>query len=387
MEIYGELVEIGALKGSLSENQDPTGRYALHQPGKTTVASIDLRADAPVEVARWRLRSADGLALHPSGERLARRIGPFVTLIDRDGREIAVHRTPTARPTWDGRLLEPGEEAPRWGMASEHLAFSGDGRWVWLAAHDEEGRPRVWLLDGETLEERDRFDALQTYAHFAVGGAGEPAPLEVMSEDWALTDPNRPEVLMLIQNAGDSFVGAHAFTASADGRVEVVRQEALAAMITRVDSYAIRAVRFMAGGERLLVMDRDGQFAIAPWPPEDRLLLKGVAPSRSLRGDHWQLRLPFSAESVGASRRYPDDWLELIQDMTLTSEHVLINIDLCPNAYATVALLALHPETLEPLGLIKRPRSRMGFGCVLHLGEDRFATVGRRQTKIWELRR
>ena len=52
----------------------------------------------------------------------------------------------------------------------------------------------------------------------------------------------------------------------------------------------------------------------------------------------------------------------------------------------TAAVMAYDPRTLEPLGLVRRPRSRMRYGPLKHLGGDLFAGEGSQTIELWRLR-
>ena len=95
---------------------------------------------------------------------------------------------------------------------------------------------------------------------------------------------------------------------------------------------------------------------------------------RHLQEDY-AVRLPWVADGID---------LEASEVLTITDAHLLMNID--ADGY-TVGMAALDPVTLEPLGLVKRPKDRLRFGEITHLGGDLFAGIGSSTTRLWRLRR
>lgn len=379
---YGALEPVSRLKAHdvLPSTTDPTGRFVGYRHG-TTVHILDVAPDAPVNVAVHK-HACGGYrtsAVHPDGRQLAVRdtVGQRLTMQDANGKVRQAVATETTLTDWVGNPLAPKTPPPQWGYGDETVSFSADGAHILLATHLPNGKACVQLYDTATLEVVDTLTDLRLYSYYATNGEVEFEPMANWSESWLSKEPLEPGLLLGVRNAGDSALGAFGIFAQ-DGRVQQLDPAKLSAAVFKVDNYCLTAVRLLPSG--LLVVDRDHHLGRVAWPPEadepKRLAHRQM--TAHLRNDDWEIALPWA--EPGARE------LEESEALSVTDDHVLLNID-DSESCETQAVVAFEPLTLEPLGLVKRPKSRLSFGEIEHLGGDLFAGSGKQTTQLWRLRR
>ena len=184
-----------------------------------------------------------------------------------------------------------------------------------------------------------------------------------------------PGLLLGIRNAGDSCFGVFGFEV-ADGRLVQVDPAGLSRSVFKVDNYFLRALQRLPG-DGLLVVDRDHHLGRLAWPPTGERPMASSHIVAHLRDDDFEIQIPwFSGDASD---------LEPSETLTVTSDHLLFNVD--ANGSFTVAMVAFDPVTLAPLGLVKRPKSRLRFSELVHLGDDLFAGAGSTSIHWWRLRR
>ncbi|MCB9792526.1 MAG: hypothetical protein H6741_07330 [Alphaproteobacteria bacterium] len=355
LPILGELEPVGALPGQLIPYVcSPDRRYVAARQGARTVSVVDVCDDSLPELARFTAAPSGDLALHPSGQRLAQRYWGDLHLCGPPTEILARKRHDLRYLTWNAEPVDR-RTTPAWAYAPESLSFSPDGRWLWFGSHTDQGAV-ILLLDAETLEIVD---------------AHHPGP-PCWGEGWRVNDEHAQGRQVYLVNAGDSLGGAYAVS-EREGRI--APQEGVQEAVEAVGTYYIRDLRFLPGGQSMLMIERDLLLAELPWPPGPPLRTR--YPTQGVFPTSLDIELPWYAPQ--------DGWLEVVDSVTVTPERLLLNIDHRPHGDRTVALLSLRADTWEVEGLVPRPKSRLEFRQLYHLGRERFVGVGRSRSQVFKL--
>jgi hypothetical protein len=213
---------------------DEGGGIAVHvaKPGLPRLRRIPLPEEARVPTGKANVafgQRRDGLqagALHPSGEVVAVATLDSIFLLDARG-EVNAHLAfcPSAASIDAGEVEEEEEE----GMGEpDALAFSPDGRLLWLSCSHVDESKRVYALDGDSLEVRGHLDA----GRFPIPAMATLHP-----------HPTAPEALLEIA-CGEEGTGV--IHLSLDGVLERIEpdhwQQAplfVAGVVPRGDAYAV----------------------------------------------------------------------------------------------------------------------------------------------------
>ncbi len=387
MDLYGTLESVGKLKGQniVAGCHDPTHRYAAYRRGRS-VKVVDTAPETPVEVASFKdmMYAYREMAIHPGGERLVVRDTFHQTLTVYGASGVEVQRSTGFKQestlmSWDGKVLAVRSPAPQWGYGNEHVSFSADGEHVMLLTHRADGQACVHLYVTDTLELVDTLTDLRLYSFYAVHGApGNPeyVPMHCWSECLFTQDPLEPGLVLAIRNAGDSCLGVMGLRV-VNGKLAQVDPPAISKSVLKVDNYVLYALRLLPEGG-MLVMDQDGFLARLPWPPDaEAPISEKLHVSEALQGDGDEVTLPWG--TFDAYELRPSDI------MTITEDHVLVSLIL--DQEEAVGLAALHPVSLEVLGLVAMPSSRLKFADLVHMGGDLFAGEGASTIHLWRLRR
>ena len=356
--IYGtlELVPTRARRKVLERTRDATGRYCGVRAGKN-LEVVDLAAPELPVVATFALPKdrTERARVGPDGRRIVVRHGAMLELHD-ETRTLASIETPTIAIDWQGRRVDP--LAPARDLADEHFGLTHDGKYVWLAAHDSSGRPSIMLFD-EALALLDTFDDLRSYSPYS---KAPYEPLARWSGSWLAPQPHAPGFIVGGVNYGDSCAAVLAFSVE-KGRLSV-EQELISKSVFGVDGYFLRDLRVTPQGE-LLVLTMDALFAALPWPPSTAA---SSAEPRIARAHPTKWLFSARRREIVLPFRHPPN-LTVIGCVDATADHVLCGIE--SEDGRTVALVALHPRSIEPLGLVRTPYA------MLHLlGRDLFSHAG-----------
>lgn len=354
--IYGELELATKLlrRKVLPRTRDATGRYCGVRAG-SRLELVDLGAPELPVVATF-ARAGENARASPDGRRIVVRWLGKLELRD-ETRTLASIRTPTVELDWRGQRLDPLAPTQQ-PLADEHFGITHDGKYVWLASHDESGRPCLFLYD-DALTLLDTFTDLRAYSPYV---KAPYEPLRCWSESWLRPQPHAPGWIVGGVNGGDSCLAVVAFRT--DGGRLTVEQEAISKSVFGVDAHFLRDLRVTPAGE-LLLMTSDSIFVVLPWPPSPAApRLSRVDPVRSLIRTRRDIVLPF---------RHPPD-LTVIGCVDATHEHVLCGIE--SGDGRTAAIVALHPVSFEPLGVVRTPRVLLEL-----LGRDLFSAAG----SVWRL--
>lgn len=373
--IYGALEAVAALKchAVMPGCCDPTGRFVGYRKGRNVVV-LDTAPDVPTSGAMFKEATSTRClnAISPDGARIAVRNVFAQTLEVRGPAKVQI-ATETRLMTWDGQVLPPRAPAPPWGYGDEHVAFDVTGEFVVLCTHLSDGQACVQAYRSDTLALVDTLTDLRLYSYYATDGQQPYAPMPNWSESFFVQDPLEPGLILGVRNAGDSCLGVFALRVEA-GRITQVDPEALSAAVFKVDNYCLRGLRLLPNGG-LLVVDRDHHLGRVAWPPASPPTVERHRYALRHLQEDYEVKLPWFLS---------DDRLEASEALTVTADHLLININADD---FTVGMAALDPVSLEPLGLIKRPQDRLQFGELVHLGGDLFAGVAAQTTRLWRLRR
>ncbi len=315
------------------------------------------------------------VAIHSDGQRIAVRTETGIEVRHPDHGVLARSFLDTGRVSFGGDLLGPDDPLPYWGLSQELVSFVGhQSEGLILTTHNREGKATVfaWQMDDKSLHLVDTLSNLRALP--------EEGALSQLShwggEGWVELQERDPTLLFGVHNAGDSLGGVVALQWH-ERRLSQIAPQELPEAVFNLTSERLLDMKKLSD-DSLLVMDRDMLLTRVPWPLSSEHTAQWMSPLEELRDDEYDIVLPWK-EPIIEERSCM--WLDSSPGISLGSQRLFVNIhgsfvNLNVINYVTVAVVVLDPYTFRLQGLFRRPKLRLSYDVIEHLGDEIFAAVG-----------